>query len=70
MSVVITHPGTPMNVTPLIEAPIMPKATNAQGDFRPALKNASLPPLPLRRATISNTAKYISRAINIDINSV
>ena len=32
-----------MNVTPLSEAPIMPKATTYQGERRSPMKKASLP---------------------------
>ncbi len=37
MSECTTMPGTDTNVIPLIEAPIMPKATMYHGERRPAL---------------------------------
>lgn len=47
MPVEAAHPGTEINVTPEMLAPIMPNATIHQGDCRPALKNALLPCAPL-----------------------
>jgi len=35
----ITQPGTEINVTPASEAPIIPKETIYQGDFRFPIKN-------------------------------
>jgi hypothetical protein len=37
-----THPGTEINETPEIDAPIMPNATKYQGDFRFPIKNVEL----------------------------
>lgn len=41
MSVVCTHPGTEMNVTPEIEEPSIPKATIYHLDLRLPRKNPS-----------------------------
>ena len=45
MPVVSTHPGTPMKVSPLMDAPIMPKATSGHGDLCSPRKKALLLPL-------------------------
>jgi len=52
-------PGTDTNVTPEIEAPIMPKETTYQGDLFSPLKNAAFdPPLcPVMWAINNNPAK-------------
>lgn len=54
-----TMPGTDTNVTPEIEAPIMPKETTYQGDLFSPLKNAAFdPPLcPVMWAINNNPAK-------------
>jgi hypothetical protein len=59
MSIPRTMPGTDTNVTPEIEAPIMPKETTYQGDLFSPLKNAAFdPPLcPVMWAINNNPAK-------------
>ena len=48
-----------MKVTPLSDAPIIPKATKYQGDCFPALKkSALLPPRLVRKEININTEKY------------
>jgi hypothetical protein len=47
-----------MNVTPLKEAPIIPKATRYHGDCFPALKKSELlPPLLVKNEIISKRPK-------------
>ena len=56
----LAQPGTEMKVTPEMLAPIMPKATKAQCDERPARKKASLPcapPRALRRERMRSRRK-------------
>ena len=58
MPVVAAQPGTEMNDTPEMLAPIMPKPTIHQGDCRPARKKASLSLWPrVRRDIHSSTQK-------------
>ena len=45
MPVLFTQPGTLTRLTPLMLAPIIPKATSSHGDFLPARKKALLSPL-------------------------
>ena len=55
----ITHPGTEIKVTPDNEAPIMPKATTYQSDFRLPKKKASLFEFRLVKYEITiKTRKY------------
>ena len=58
-----------MNVTPDMLAPIMPKATIHQGDWRPARKKASLPFAPCRVAwceTSNSSMKYATNVANMN----
>ena len=58
MSMLVTMPGTLTNVTPEIEAPIIPKATIYQGDLLFARKNVSfVARLPVSRLMPNKTAK-------------
>ena len=69
MPVEAAQPGTEMNVTPDMLAPIMPKATIHQGDWRPARKKASLPFAPCRVAwceTSNSSMKYATNVANMN----
>ena len=57
---VITMPGTEMNVTPDMLAPIMPNATIYHGDLRSPTKKASLlVEVAVSLPTTSNNAMYV-----------
>ena len=64
----MTHPGIEINVTPLNEAPIIPKATKNQGDFLFPLKNVSLSLFfEVNNEIKINTRKYVIIVANITI---
>ena len=69
MPVLAAQPGTEIKVTPEMLAPIMPKATIHQGDWRPARKKALLPWAPcveLWREITKSMKKYANNVANIN----